>query len=262
MPAVFQDLPLHLQHLVFVSAAASLTTCKVSAGIAEDDGLIAQWLLAKIPRNSCIPACPLLTASKHELWDVCERMINTYQYIPTLEELQAALPLAARGGRFSLIVCLLKWCCHEHHGRCTCQALSLALTYAAAKGDVPICRLLTQHHAVGPQQARTAVCEAAKAGQIQALQFLLSSRPDASSPSLCGSPMCCAAEGGHVAAMQLLMQHSADINHNVGSPWSCHSQDTMKKHPLYFAASKGHAEAIRQVGGHHRALCGQLNAWL
>jgi hypothetical protein len=40
-------LPFRLQHLIFASAAAPLTTCKASAAIISDAGLTAQWLLVK-----------------------------------------------------------------------------------------------------------------------------------------------------------------------------------------------------------------------
>jgi hypothetical protein len=248
--STFYGLPLHLQHLIFVSVGAPLTVCVAASEIAHDSKLIAQWLLAKRSR-------PLMSACRFELWDVSEHLLDTYQYHPKPSELRKVLPLVAVVSRASLMGSLLKWCSHGRNSTngccwrqgsfydCTCGAVCQSLELAASQGDIQTCKLLSQRTEVDTQVVRYAACEAAKAGRIQALQFLITSCPQASSPRLYGSPVCCAAEGGQVEAIQLLMCQGADINHTAGSPWSSHCVDSPAEHPLQCAASNGHDATIK-----------------
>jgi hypothetical protein len=59
--ASFSSLPTHVQTLIFASAGACLTTCKGSAGLAQDARLTAEWLLQQhLPE-------PLGRAARHQL---------------------------------------------------------------------------------------------------------------------------------------------------------------------------------------------------
>jgi ankyrin repeat protein len=228
-------LPFHLQHLIFASAAAPLTTCKASAAITSDAGLTAQWLQAKSNQ-------PLLKAVKHQLWDVCDKLLGTHKYTPGTEELCNALERVALYGCTHIVSSLLQWCCKEHHQQCdVCDSLRCALFNATRKGHVPLVSLLAQHPAIEAQGARCAVCLAAMHGHLEVLQALITTRPDASNPELTGSPMCDAAQWGQVAAMQLLVQHGADVHNSRGQPWS--SVDTGM--PLEGAALYGFLEVVK-----------------
>jgi ankyrin repeat protein len=232
------NLPPHLQHLIFASAAAPLTTCKASAAITSDASLTAQWLLVKDEQ-------PLLTAVEHGLLGVCDQLLGTHHYTPGCYEVCDALERAAGYGSTSVVSSLLQWCCEEHHQACaTCESLGDALVNATNQGHVPVVSLLAQHPAITAQDARDAVCSAGRRGQLEVLQLLITARPDASDPQLRGtSPMCAAAEGGHVAAMQLLVQHGADVHNSRGSPWS--SATAVSYLPAFAAAMWGKLEAVR-----------------
>jgi hypothetical protein len=144
-------LPPHLQHLIFASAAAPLTTCKASAATASDASLTAQWLLVKHQQ-------PLLRAIKHELWDVCDKLLGTHQYTPATEELCYSLEEAAQKGSAKVVGSLLQWFCKEHHQHCdTCNSLEYALLNAARKVHVPVISLLAQHPAITAQRVRDTV---------------------------------------------------------------------------------------------------------
>jgi hypothetical protein len=241
MSTVFCHLPFHLQHIIFALAAAPLNTCGAAAEISQDDKLICQWLLAKDNQ-------PLLTASKHKLWDVCEHIINTFQHEPDILEIRDSLPLVTMAGRSSLIGNLLKWCYHSADNFHLPGQIRESLKIAAARGDVQSCKQLITHPCTNAEVTRLAACQAARFGNMHVLQFLIDSCPDASSPGLDGSPMCCAAEGGHVAAMQLLMQHGADVNNAKGTPWSGEQYGSrLNFTPLQIAAARGHSEVIRWV---------------
>jgi ankyrin repeat protein len=233
------DLPPHLQHLIFASAAAPLTTCKASAAVAQDTSLAAQWLLVKHKQ-------PLWRGVKHQLWDACERMLGTHQYTPGKQELCDALKLAALYGGARVVSSLLQWCCKEHHQACdTCRrSLEYALFKAMSKGHVPVVRLLAQHPAITAQQARDAVCAAAMHGQLEVLQALITTRPDASDPQLARSPMHDAAEYGQLAAMQVLVQHGADVHNSQGKPWSSRAIPGVRIVPAYSAAVGESLEVI------------------
>jgi hypothetical protein len=224
-----QDLPLPLQHLIFASAAAPLTTCKASAAIAQDASLIATWLLAK-------NQYPLQTAVDHQLWDACIHLCSTCQYIPDARELNCCLFTCAREGATAVVATLLQWCCQEHHEGCgACAALHAALKTSASHGHVATCKLLLHHPCNSAQDVRWAVVEAALVEQLDVLQLLITSRPDAASPHLRGCPAIEAAYYGNAQAMQLLLQHGADINGKPGTPWSDNrvSTDTPLAHAVY-----------------------------
>jgi hypothetical protein len=97
------DVPLHLQHKLFASAAAPLTTCKASSAIAQDRSLTATWLLAR-------GQCPLLRAVNHRLWDVCEHLLGPCHCVPGQQELQEALLVCAAEGKASIVEQLLQHC--------------------------------------------------------------------------------------------------------------------------------------------------------
>jgi hypothetical protein len=159
------DLPPHLQHHIFASAAAPLTTCKATAAIAQDASLTTQWLLVKGEQ-------PLLTALRHGLWDVCDKLLNTHQYTPGHYELCPALRRAAGSGRTEVVSSLLRWCCMWRHERCSfCNSVCEAMWYATSQGHVQVCSLLIQHPAITPQHARDAVCRAARYGQLEMLRL-------------------------------------------------------------------------------------------
>jgi hypothetical protein len=231
----FQGLPPHLQHLIYASAAAPLTTCKASAAIAQDASLTAAWLLAKKQQ-------PLQTAVKHQLWDVCNHLLSTHQYRPETRELRCCLIDSAQQGATAVVAALLQWCCRERHksSQCTCTALYTALMRAAANGHVAVCHLLLQHPCITGQDVRWAVTEAAAAGHLDVLHLLITSRPDAASPDLFGSPMQEAASIGNFQAMQFLLQHGADINATPGTPWG---EPYHIRTPLCAAVVQGHAPA-------------------
>jgi hypothetical protein len=101
-----QDLPPHLQHLIFASAAAPLTTCKASAAIAQDASLTAMWLVLEKQH-------PLHTAAQHQLWDVCLYLLYSNpwrQYRAGTRELQLTLYLSAEAGATAVVAALLGSC--------------------------------------------------------------------------------------------------------------------------------------------------------
>jgi hypothetical protein len=209
-----KDLPQELQHLIFASAAAPLTTCKASAAITSDASLVATGLLVKHEQ-------PLAQAAKHQLWEVCDQLLSSYQYTPDMEELKSTLVMSAQQGRTALIGSLLQWCCRVHHENCgVCLAIASALSAAAEHGHFPTVSFIMQHPSIDAQAVRCAVCEAAACQHLAVLDLLLSSRPDGACSTLRHSPMYYAAFYGHRQAMQLLMQHGADINGRCGTPWS------------------------------------------
>jgi hypothetical protein len=231
---VYHDLPQHLQHLIFASAAAPLDTCKASAAIAQDASLVATWLLAQNQQ-------PLLTAVGHNMWDVCGHLFSTHQYVPDTEELQDALVQSARSGATAVVATLLQWCCKEHSD--VCRAVKDALEGAASNGHVAACDLLAQHPCITIQAVRSAVCKAAGKGRLDVLQMLMRSYPDAASPGLWGYPMTEAAVSGQVQAMQLLVQHGADIHGTTATPWTSHVM--MSLPPLHHAAFYNHIPAVQ-----------------
>jgi hypothetical protein len=207
-----QDLPPHLQHLIFASAAAPLTICKASAAVAQEASLIATWLLAKNQH-------PLQTAVQIQLWDVCSNLFSMHQYIPDAKELRCCLIDSARKGATAVVATLLQWCWKQQHPVYDMrQDLLEALCLAASNGHVATCQLLLQQPCITAQGVRWAVRDAAAAGQLDVMQLLMTSRPDAASPDLYGNPMCAAAERGNLEAMQLLLQHGADIDGGHGTP--------------------------------------------
>jgi hypothetical protein len=231
----FQDLPPHLQHLIFASAAAPLTTCKASAAVAQEASLVATWLLARNQQ-------PLKRAAKHQLWDVCGHLFSTYHYIPSYGEFRGVLKCSASKGATAVVATLLQWCCKEHHEHCDmCAALQIALQ---VDGHVAVCNLLAQHPTITAQTVRTAVVTAAGRGQAKSLQLLITSRPDAASPHLHGSPMFAAAANGHVESMQILLQHGADINCKPGTPWS-EMGEARKSQPVQYAVMNGRDRATQ-----------------
>jgi hypothetical protein len=237
--------PPHLQHLIFASAAAPLTTCKASAAISSDASLAAQWLLVKDDE-------PLLTAVENKLWKVCDILLGTHQYTPDYGELGEALIKAAKCGATDVVSHLLQWCCKRHHYiPCdTCMSVYAALYAGVTEEHMPIVSLLAQHPSITAQYARDAVCAAAKFGSLEALELLITSRPDASNPELEGCPMDEAARCGQLAAMQLLVQHGADIHNSRGKPWSSGGEPDPSLYgvdcmPAHTAAFFGHLEIIK-----------------
>jgi ankyrin repeat protein len=212
----FNHLPPDVQHLIFASAAAPLTTCKASAAIAQDPSLVATWLLVK-------HKYPLVQAAKHQLWGACEQLLGTHQYKPGSEELQFALSITARRGSTTVAGKLLQLCCIEPYveGCAACFTVATALLDAASWGNAPVASLILQHPSITAQHVRSAVCTAAGQGHSQVLELLMDSCPEAANPQLNGAPMNKAAASGQRQAMQLLMQHGADINGKSGTPWSC-----------------------------------------
>jgi hypothetical protein len=234
----FSSLPLHLQSAIFAAAAAPLNTCKASAAAGQDASLVAMWLLGKC-------AFPFLRAAKYQLWDVCTQLLDTYEYTFCKTEHFYALQEVARQGQTGLTSSLLQWSCAPPCEECclTCTAVRRALPAAAANGHVSVCRALVHHPAVTAEQLRNALYTAAHKGQVEVMQFLMSSSsPDSSSPALKGSPMCLAAYAGHIEAMKMLVQHGASAHNLPGEKWS--SGDDYR-HPVVYAAWQGHAEAVR-----------------
>jgi hypothetical protein len=95
---------------------------------------------------------------------------------------------------------------------------------------------------------------AAAAGQLDVMQPLITSRPDAASPGLYNNPLCEAAAADQVQAMQLLLQHGADINGTPGTPWS----DSGHVRPHLCAISAGCAPFTIQWMLEQGADAGQL----
>jgi ankyrin repeat protein len=114
--------------------------------------------------------------------------------------------------------------------------------HAASSGHVAVCNLLVQHPYITAEDVRWAVREAAAAGQLDVLQLLITSCPDAASPDLRGCPLSEAAHYGQVQAMQLLLQHGADINGTPGTPWS---EPYQMQWPLQSAVAQGHVAAVQ-----------------
>jgi hypothetical protein len=210
-------MPSHLQHLIFASAAAPLTTCKASSAIASDASLVETWLLVKHKQ-------PLLTAIKHELWDACDRLLGSHHYTPGNEELHVALNKAALAGSVKVVSSILQWCCNEHHQHPNiCMLLDDALLCATMKGHVPVVSLLIKHPAITAQHYRHAVIHAACYGQLQVLQLLVTTRPDASYA---------AARCGHLEVIKWL--HDQGMTHIEGEA-------------LQAAAHLGHAPIIQYL---------------
>jgi ankyrin repeat protein len=106
-----------------------------------------------------------------------------------------------------------------------------------------VCSLLVKHASVTPQHARFAVCRAAAGNHLKVMKLLVTSRPDASSPTLFGSPMADAASAGSIEGMQLLMQHGADLRNAPDTAWRCYTRRSTRL--LYRAARGGHLPAVR-----------------
>jgi hypothetical protein len=228
-------LPPHLQHHIFASAAAPLTICKASAAITSDVSLVAIWLLNKHDQ-------PLWIAAKHQLWDVCSRLLGTHQYRPNPRELCNAVNRVACKGNATVVSSLLQLCCKEHHQLCDmCQSLQYALIDATVGQHTQVVSLLAQHPAITTQGAREAVCVAAGSGYLEVLQALITTRPDASGCAQMRSPLYDAAQQGQVEAMQLLLHHGADLHNATGSPWSSVAAEM----PFKGAAMSGRLEAVR-----------------
>jgi hypothetical protein len=238
------DLPPHLQHHIFASPAAPLTTCKASAGTTSDASLAATWLLSKYKE-------PLLQASKHQLWDVCTELLTTYSHVPTAVELQQVLPNSAQHGQTSLVSRLLQWCCQEHCNftgiSCyKCISMISALDKAVQQGHTGVCSLILQHPSSTPAQAHVAMCIAAQRGQLEVLQVLLKTHPDATfvSSDPYSTLMCSAAAGGHIPAMQLLLQHDRDTGSNI-----CSNQAALGR-AMSTATKNEHLQAVRWLLDH------------
>jgi ankyrin repeat protein len=235
-------LPPHLQHLIFASAAAPLTTCKASAALPQDPSLVATWLLVKHKE-------PLLTAVQHRLWDACQQLLGTHCYKPCSCELASALESSAGQGGTAVVQRLLEWCCHEPHDHLCCDVCSAVWTAfhnACDSGHQAVVELMIRHPAITAQDVRSAVRHAAQGGQVDMLELLMSSRPDAASPQLKGAPMNSAAASGQHEAMQLLMQHGADINGRSGTPWSSNGAYGT---PLEGPAIRGHTATVTWMLG-------------
>jgi hypothetical protein len=238
--ASFSSLPTHVQSLVFAAAGASLTTCKASAALAQDACLIAEWLLQRHPSQ------PLEWAAKHQMWDVCHQLLTSLEYQPKGQELCIGLGYSGKYGEAALMSRLLQWSCqgqhNARHDTCmVCASVRGQLVLAAGAGHVDVASVLLDHPSCTAQIVRDAVCEAACRGQLEVLQLLVSSRPDAGSPKLRGSPMGAAAMYGDVAAMEVLVQHGADVNGSKGSPWR---SDEDSAPPLLEAVMRGQVAAV------------------
>jgi hypothetical protein len=103
--ASFSSLPTHVQAQIFATAGACLTTCKASAALAQDARLIASWLLQKHPSQ------PLTRAARHQMWDVCTQLLDTFTYQPAEDDLCTALLYSGWHGGDALTSRLLQWSC-------------------------------------------------------------------------------------------------------------------------------------------------------
>jgi hypothetical protein len=125
-----------------------------------------------------------------------------------------------------------------------CARVRYVVRQAARSGHVALCKLLVQHTCITARGVRQAVCEAASAGQLDVLQLLLNSCPDAAKSDLVSNPMHHAASTGNVQAMQLLLQHGAGINstRRLSAPRTPDDSQW----PLLSAVQKGQAPATIQ----------------
>jgi hypothetical protein len=232
-------LPLHLQHLIFASAAAPLTTCKDCAAISQDDSLVARWLLVKQQQ-------PLLRAAKHQLWDICAQLLGSYKYTPDVEEIHRALQWIAAEGQATLVRALLPFSWEHSVETCCsigldCVRKALLMSVRGRHASAATVLVATRH--VTDYGVRWVMEQAAKLGHLDMMELLITSRPGASSrPDTWDRLMCSAAEGGQVEAMEWLMQQGVGGNSLSITPWSDWEYHIQ---PLMCAVQRGQLGAIR-----------------
>jgi hypothetical protein len=201
------DLPTHLVHPIFASAAAPLTTCKASAAIASDASLTAQWLLAQNQQ-------PLQRAAAGQLWDVCELLLGIHNYRPGLQELELSLLKFAAAGRETLVHTLLQQSASQYpeaHRTMTFNALG----HAVSNHHLPLTTALVSYPCMDATRLSWAANDAAAAGSVEEVHVLLTSRPDITTPDMWGEAMYRAAGRGHTQTMQHLLQHGASLGHDT-----------------------------------------------
>jgi ankyrin repeat protein len=170
---------------------------------------------------------PLARAARHQLWDVCHQLLDTFSYQPTEQDLCTALNYSGAHGEAALMSRLLQCSCQEQHPFCdVCSAVGHALASAAKEGHASVVSLLLSHPSCSAQAVRYAVCGVVNAKQPEVLHMLVSSRPDAASLELNGNPMQAATRYGNVEAMEVLVQHGADVNGSEGSSWRSDGEDS------------------------------------
>jgi hypothetical protein len=203
------EFPTHLQHIIFASAAAPLTTCKASAGIPQDTSLTAQWLLAQNQQ-------PLQRAAAHQLWDVCELLLATYKYRPGLHELKFSLLNIAAAGRMPLVHTCLQESASQYPQAYRTQFLG-ALARAASNQQLPLCSALVHYPCVDAKLLGWALrsSDAAAEGGTEGVHLLLTSRPDITTPAMWSQAVLSAAGAGQVQTMQDLLQQGASQGHET-----------------------------------------------
>jgi hypothetical protein len=205
----FQDLPLHLQASVFASVAAPLNTCKsITAALIQDPSLIFLWLVAKNQR-------PLLTAARHQLWDVCSMLLHTSRPTPRCPEIRGALEECAAAGKADLVTSLLQLPCRNRHGKSTSISVNSAITRAAGNGHLSVCMLLVGQPRCTDAVFQQALCSAACNGHLDVMALLLDRRPDVSKDLVCANPLALAAGNGDVVTARYvggLFSFNAHLN--------------------------------------------------
>jgi ankyrin repeat protein len=256
----FSSLPTHVQTEIFASAGACLTTCKASAALAQDARLTAEWLL-----QQHLPD-PLGWAARHQLWEVCNQLLDTFGYQPMEQDLCTGLIHSGQYGKAALVRSLLQRSCQEQHPVCdVCCSVRHALISAAGGCHVDVVSLLVSHPSRTAQAVRYAVGEAVlntvDTRRLEVLRILVSSCPDAGSPKLDGNPMQAAIMRGDIAAMEVLVQHGADVNGSKGSAWRSDASLCDPWPPLVVAVAHEQVGAVAWLLQHGISAEGSGLGW-
>jgi hypothetical protein len=172
------ELPIHLQNLIYTSAAAPLTTCKAIAAIAQDVDLTAQWLLAKYEQ-------PLQRAAAGQLWDVCELLLGMHNYKPDVQELESSLLDLAAAGRESMVHTLLQQSA-SHYPQSYRILTYRALARTVSNHHLSLTTALVKYPCMDAIRLGWAAKVAAAAGSLEEVHVLLTSRPDITTPAIWG----------------------------------------------------------------------------
>jgi hypothetical protein len=181
----FSCLPPHLQLLILAASGAPFNTCKAAAAVLSDTNLLVTWLRA------CKPF-PVLLATAHQRWDVCQRLRFCGNFAACEVDLQLSLLLAARRGQLQAVRALLQLVqlppgptITEHMQRTKCPYQGGQLKGKALTGD--------SHKAVKLMHPLVA---AAAGGHLEVCEVLLAAGAGADAVASAARK---AAEGGHLA---------------------------------------------------------------
>jgi ankyrin repeat protein len=130
-------------------------------------------------------------------------------------------------------------------------SLSHPLLEAATHGRPDICSLFLSQKQFPPLFLHQALSAAAGAGHLAVVELLFRTEPAVSTPDMgADSILCQAAKSGSLQLVQFLLANGADVNNTPGTPWSKQGQSELHASKCFtpvVAAAVGGSPAVLQL---------------